>query len=159
MSDFERTVSSCAECVKTWNARFTQGVEVWMKHWEKDHRKRQTKYAFSFTTGAEREAWPAKEEAFVEAVQKLFRQESVPIKEGAAYLEYGEDGRPHVHGWYSTTDGGRVFSKVFHRCWPEWAEKRGKTKFAGGFHEVMKSDRYIGYANAEGRELIKKSEA
>lgn len=158
-------LSGCKECLKLypWDQRIAPTArlakwELMFKHWD-THSKKDKSYAFTFTTGAKADDFARVEDELVEAALKLFRQESVPLKEGEAYLEYGEDGRPHVHGWYKTTDGGRIFSKVFHRAWPEWAEKRGKTKFAGGYHEEMKSDRYVGYANSEGRLVasVKKS--
>lgn len=153
-------ISGCSECMRLvpWGymRHNAEAIDAYSRH-IKTHQKKETAYAFTFTTAAKPEGFVQAEEALIDAAERLYRQESVPIKEGAAFLEYGEDGRPHVHGWYQTEDGGRVFSKVFHRCWPEWAEKRGKTKFAGGYHEVMKSNRYIGYANAEGRCIVKKT--
>lgn len=150
-------ISGCIECVKLypWSQKLAPSIrfakrQEFDKHFD-THTKKDKSYAFTFTTGAKADDFARVEDELVEAALKLFRQESVPVKEGEAYLEYGEDGRPHVHGWYKTTDGGRIFSKVFHRAWPEWAEKRGKTKFAGGYHEEMKSNRYLGYASSEGR--------
>jgi len=112
-------------------------------------------YAFTFTTNKTKEEI---EEEMIRSAHKLFRQQTVPIREGAAYLEYTEEGRPHIHGWYETQDGGRVFAKVFARCWSAWKEKRGVTKFAGGYHEQMKTNRYKGYASAEGRVICLKKE-
>jgi len=94
----------------------------------------------------------------VEAAHKLFRQQTVPILEGEAYLEYTEEGRLHIHAWYETDDGGRVFAKIFRRCWQYWGEKSGKTKFAGGYHEQMKTARYKGYSASEGRVICSKKE-
>lgn len=151
-----KLLAECSEC-KFW---FRRDKGQWINHFEKHHRAKMPKtYAFTFTTGAKAEDFAKVEDELVEAALKLFRQESVPVQEGEAFLEYTEEGRPHIHGWYKTTDGGRIFSKVFHRAWPEWAEKRGKTKFAGGYHEEMKSNRYVGYANSEGRLVasVKKS--
>lgn len=111
-------------------------------------------YAFTLTTNGDDQA--LEEEKLCMAAEKLFRQESVPVAKGEAYLEYTEAGRPHIHGWYETVDGGRIFLKIFKRCWPLWGEKPGRTQFAGGYHEVMKTNRYIGYANSEGRLVAKK---
>lgn len=115
------------------------------------------RFAFTFTTNK----MPSEiQTEMIDSCHKLYRQQSCPIVEGEAYLEYTKEGRPHIHGWYETADGGRVFAKVFQRCWPYWKEERGKTMFAGGFHEEMRTDRYRGYASAEGRVIClkKKSE-
>lgn len=111
-------------------------------------------YAFTFTTNGDDVA--EEESKLITAVYKLFTQATVPIEDGEAYMEYTEQGRPHIHGWYQTMDGGRVFSKVFQRCWELWGEKRGLTQFPGGYHEEIKSNRYYGYASAEGKIIISK---
>ena len=130
--------------------------EEMMKHCRQWHQKKDAKqFAFTFTTNLTKEQI---QQDMVEAAHKLFRQQTVPIREGEAYLEYTEEGRPHIHGWYETEDGGRVFAKIFRRCWPYWGEKSGKTKFAGGYHEMMKTSRYKGYSASEGRVICIKKE-
>lgn len=130
----------------------TQEHMLHMREAHKEVKRRQ--FAFTFTTNKSREEI---EKPMIESCYKLYRQQTCPIREGEAYLEYTEEGRPHIHGWYETEDGGRVFAKVFARCWPAWKEKRGVTKFAGGYHEQMKTNRYKGYASAEERVIcIKK---
>lgn len=113
-------------------------------------------WAFSLTT-------PDKDAAaeVCEAAQKLFEQQSVPVAEGVAYLEYGKSGLPHIHGWYSTEHGGRVFAKVFKRCWPQWGEDRKHhTKFRGGYHELVKNPAaYTLYAAAEQRLVVRKEKS
>lgn len=113
-------------------------------------------WAFSLTT-PDRDAAPDLWEATV----KLFEQRSVPIAVGEAHLEYGASGLPHVHGWYETDHGGRVFAKVFKRCWPLWGEdKRHHTAFRGGFHEKAKDPAaYRLYASAEQRLIVRKEKS
>lgn len=125
------------------------------EHCKRYHDNRNSKqYAFTFTTNKSKEEIQT---TMIESCYKLYKQQTCPILEGEAYLEYTEEGRPHIHGWYETVDGGRVFAKVFARCWPAWKEKRGQTKFAGGYHEQMKTNRYKGYASAEGRVIVRKN--
>lgn len=120
-------------------------------HFRKEHSRIPKQYAFTFTTNL----MPNQIQAdMVEACYRLYKQQTVPVAEGEAYLEYTEAGRPHIHGWYETEDGGRIFSKIFKRCWPTWGETAGKTQFTGGYHEQMKTNRYKGYAAAEDRVII-----
>lgn len=126
------------------------------EHLRDEHKEvKRKQYAFTFTTNKSKEEI---EKEMIHSAHKLFLQKTVPIRQGEAYLEYTEEGRPHIHGWYETEDGGRVFAKVFARCWPAWKEKRGQTQFAGGYHEVMKSGRYKGYSSAEDRVICMKKE-
>lgn len=150
-AEWERkTRTSCGECERLWN-----NVLAWCEHWKSEHvRKQKSKtFAFTLTTGSDD---PAMEEEMREAARKLFRQKYCEIQEGECFLEFTGEGRPHIHGWYQTVDGGRVFAKVFKRCWKTWGEKKGHTKFAGGYHEEMKTNRYLGYAAAEGRCVVMK---
>lgn len=111
-------------------------------------------FAFTFTTNLNTQLEVQKEMCF--AAYKLFLQNTTPVEEGEVFLEYTEQGRPHLHGWYVTRDGGRIFAKTFRRCWKYWGEKDRQKRFAGGFHEEMKTNRYKGYASAEGRKVISK---
>jgi len=115
------------------------------------------KYAFTFTTNAHCDDWVATEQDMIKACHKLYSQSTCPIKQGDAYLEYTHDGRPHIHGWYQTDTGGRVYAKVFERIWKLWDEgkKQGKG-FQGGFHEKVKSLNYERYASAEERKVCGK---
>lgn len=140
-------------------SRMIEEAKAIMEHVKSDHREvKRKQYAFTFTTNLSKEEI---EKEMIHSCHKLYLQKSCPISEGEAYLEYTEEGRPHIHGWYETEDGGRVFAKIFARCWPYWKEKRGVTKFAGGYHEVMKSQRYKGYSSGEERVICvkKKGEA
>lgn len=127
----------------------------WLAHDKLKHiQKPRHRYAFTFTTNGNNVM--SEQGDLCYAAHKLFHQNSCPIREGGAWLEYTESGRPHIHGWYETEDGGRVFSKVFQRSWHLWKEKRGLKEFPGGYHAEIKSDRYLGYASAEGRQYISK---
>lgn len=126
-----------------------------LTHWKKDHNKDIKTYAFTFTTNKDTKLEVQKE--MCEAAAKLFNQKTVPVLEGEVYLEYTEEGRPHLHGWYKTVSGGRIFAKIFKRCWAPWGEKGHLTKFPGGYHELMKNNRYIGYAQSEGRLVVRKT--
>lgn len=173
---YPRKSADCDECneFRRWNDEDMKNVETghnWLKHMDDvvlprmrehlEHCKRYhadrkgKQYAFTFTTNKSKEEI---ESTMIESCYKLYRQQTCPIREGAAYLEYTEEGRPHIHGWYETEDGGRVFAKVFARCWPAWKEKRGLTKFAGGYHELLKTNRYKSYASCEERVICLKKE-
>lgn len=144
--------NGCSRCAKLWN---TSSPNAFYDHlWEHVPKNKKT-FAFTLTTNGDDVA--VEETKLINAVYKLYTQQTVPVSEGEAYLEYTEQGRPHIHGWYMTCDGGRIFSKVFQRCWELWGEKRGQTQFRGGYHEEMKSNRYRGYASAEGRKVISKN--
>jgi len=114
------------------------------------------RYAFTFTTNLDTGAEIQKE--MCESAAKLFDQKTVPISSGRVYLEYTKEGRPHLHGWYQTVDGGRVFAKVIRRCWRFWGEKDRAKHFPGGYHAEMVSDRYQQYAAGEGRLLLLKED-
>lgn len=141
----------CKRCAELWSKCDSN---AYIAHvWEHDVKPKKT-WAFTLTTNGNdvRE----EEQKLCSAVYKLFRQQTTLVEAGGAWLEYTEEGRPHIHGWYQTVEGGRVFAKTFQRCWPLWKEKRGQTKFGGGYHEQMKTNRYLGYASAEGRQVLKK---
>ena len=119
--------------------------------------KKSQKYAFTFTTNAHCDDWIAAEQDMIKACHKLYSQTSCTIVQGDCYLEYTSDGRPHVHGWYQTESGGRVYAKVFERIWKIWDESKKQGKgFQGGFHEKVKSLQYEKYASAEERKICSK---
>lgn len=125
------------------------------EHCKRYHTEKPRKtFAFTFTTNLNTQLEVQKEMCF--AAYKLFLQNTTPVEEGEVFLEYTEEGRPHLHGWYVTVDGGRIFAKTFRRCWSYWGEKDRQKRFAGGFHEEMKTNRYKGYASAEGRKVVSK---
>ena len=128
-------------------------IEAYLRQEHPAPKKRKT-YAFTFTTNLDTKLEVQKEMCY--SAWKLFQQKTTPVEEGEIYLEYTKEGRPHLHGWYVTEDGGRIFAKTFRRCWPTWGEKERQTKFAGGYHELMKTNRYIGYASDEDRLIISK---
>lgn len=111
-------------------------------------------FAFTFTTNSDLGLEIQQE--MCSSAWKLFQQNTNPVEEGQVYLEYTEQGRPHLHGWYECRDGGRIFAKTFRRCWRYWGEKERQTRFAGGFHEQMKTNRYKNYASDEGRLVVSK---
>jgi len=115
--------------------------------------KASQKYAFTLTTNKHCDDWVAEEQAMIQACHKLYSQTTCKIKEGSCYLEYTNNGRPHIHGWYQTENGGRVYAKVFMRLWSLWDEdKPMKPKgHQGGFHEKVKSLNYEAYAAADER--------
>lgn len=145
-------MNGCPECTSLWSKCDSKAYVAHI--WEHVPKPKKV-YAYTLTTGGD--DVPAETAKLCEAVWKLHTQKSVPILEGGAYLEYTKEGRPHIHGWYVTEDGGRIFAKVFQRCWPNWKEKRGMTQFPGGYHELMKTNRYLGYASAEGRLVCSKN--
>lgn len=143
--------NGCPRCHELWSKADNKALGDHIY----EHLPREKKrFAFTLTTNGDDKI--KEQRALCCAVHKLFLQKTVPIEAGEAYLEYTEEGRPHVHGWYQTESGGRVFAKMFARCWPLWKEKRGQTRFGGGYHEELKSDRYLAYASAEDRQIIKK---
>lgn len=144
--------NGCPRCKELWAKADTK---LFAEHIDEHAAatKPKKRFAFTLTTNGNDRAKDQRELCY--AVHKLFLQKTCPIEEGGAWLEYTEQGRPHIHGWYQTETGGRVYAKVFARAWPLWKEKRGQTKFGGGFHEEMKSERYLNYASAEGREVIR----
>lgn len=116
--------------------------------------KKLKKFAFTFTTNED--PGLQSQEKMTMAAFRLFNQQTTPVREGRVFLEYTEEGRPHLHGWYVTETGGRIFAKTFKRCWDLWGETKNLKRFAGGYHEEMKSERYTEYASAEGRWVVKK---
>lgn len=120
---------------------------------KRDEEIKRTKYAWTFTTNL----MPSQiQEDMCYAVLRLMTQKTNPVRQGEAYLEYTKEGRPHIHGWYETQSGGRIYAKTFARAWSYWGEKKGLREFPGGYHEVMKSQMYRQYASDEGRLIFKK---
>jgi len=113
-----------------------------------------TEYAFTLTTGCDLSEVKEEEERMIFAVNKILQQQTCPVLEGDAYLEYTEAGRPHIHGWYRCDMGHRIYQKIFKRYWPEWNEgnKQGEG-IKGGYHKEMKTNKYKDYAAAEGRKV------
>lgn len=75
------------------------------------------------------------------AIQKIFTQQTVPVKRYAWYLEYTDAKLPHVHFIYETNTGGRIHAKIFKRYWKTWDEKIKQGKgFRGGYHKNVESE-------------------
>lgn len=111
-----------------------------------------TEYAFTITSACDLTAVKEEEDKMIFAATKILEQQTCPVIEGEAYLEYTDAGRPHIHGWYRCDKGHRIYQKIFKRYWPEWSEadKQGKGN-KGGYHKEMKTNKYKDYASAEGR--------
>lgn len=94
------------------------------------------------------------EEDMVQAIQKIFSQQTVPVKNWAWYREYTKNGVPHIHFCYETETGGRIHKKVFQRYWKIWDEPRnqtGRAGFPGGYHSPAKSETaYLEYISKDG---------
>lgn len=159
ITDLEVTANQIGDVVNRsafmWKVMKDNNEHFRLEHDKKTHKKSK-QFAFTFTTNQDTKLEIQKE--MIESAWKLFNQKTVPVKEGEVYLEYTLEGRPHLHGWYETEDGGRIFAKIFNRVWPSWKEKKGFTRFPGGYHEVMKTNRYKGYAEAENRLVVSKKE-
>lgn len=93
------------------------------------------------------------EDDMVAAITKVFKQQTVPVKNWAWYVEYTKNGTPHIHFVYETASGGRIHKKIFQRYWKLWDEPRnqtGKGGFPGGFHSPVKSQTaYLEYISKD----------
>jgi len=140
--------------IQTRCKEMVRQVELHRNHYKSVHERSRKQYAFTFTTNAD--TGLEEQKTMCEAAYRLMLQKTTPVRQAEVYLEYTEEKRPHLHGWYETEDGGRIFAKTFRRCWPRWGEKARQTHFAGGFHELMKTERYKGYSSSEGRLVVSK---
>lgn len=101
--------------------------------------------------------WGKTEEDIVHAIEKIMAQKTCPVSKYAWYLEYTENGTPHVHFIYETEGKGRIHQKVFKRYW-EWDESVHVGKgHKGGYHKPVKSEvAYQEYISKdEGRHAMK----
>lgn len=91
------------------------------------------------------------EEDMVVAMKKIFSQRTCPVKRYAWYVEYTQNGTPHIHFIYEAESGGRIHAKVFKRYWKLWDEsKRQGAGFQGGFHkEVISEIAYTEYISKD----------
>lgn len=97
---------------------------------------------------------PTNEEEMVMAIRKIFRQKTCPVKQYVWYLEYTENGLPHIHFIYRTPTGGRIHAKVFKRLWKLWDESIAcGAGHRGGYHRLCHDeDAYKTYiAKCSGR--------
>ena len=94
------------------------------------------------------------EEDMINAMRKIFAQQTVPLKKWAYYREYTKNGTPHIHFFYETETGGRIHKKIFQRYWKLWDEPRNQTGrggFPGGYHTSAKSETaYLEYMSKDG---------
>lgn len=95
---------------------------------------------------------PYNEEDMVDAIKKIMRQQTCPVEKYAWYVEYTDNGLPHIHFIYKTPNGGRIHQKVFKRVWKIWDEsQKVGAGHRGGFHRLVHSEedylRYIGKEN------------
>lgn len=113
-------------------------------------------YAFTLTSNqTDPEKFATVEEEMIIAVGKILTQQTCPVLEAEAYLEYCKDGKPHIHGWYRCDKGHRIYQKIFKRYWPLWNEdKKAGSGSIGGYHKEMQSNKYKDYASAEGRKIF-----
>jgi len=95
---------------------------------------------------------PENEDTMIEAMKKIVKQETCPVKRYAWYLEYQSNGLPHVHFIYETVSTGRIHQKVFKRYWKIWDESRKQGQgFRGGYHKVVDSETaYLEYIEKDG---------
>lgn len=109
-------------------------------------------FAFTFTKSPTDDI---SEDDMVQAVKKLVRQRTAPVKSAVWYLEYGNPEtkeHPHIHGMYETFSGGRIPIRQFKRCWSIWDESRRQGQgFRGGYHRPVRNnesyDEYIKKCN------------
>lgn len=77
------------------------------------------------------------EEDMISSVKKIFSQKTCPVEKYAWYLEYTENGLPHIHFIYKAKSGGRIHQKVFKRCWSIWDESQPVgSGHRGGYHRL-----------------------
>jgi len=98
------------ELKQLWRIGNWDEIERYLRSKHASHQAKKT-FAFTFTTNSDRKLEIQQE--MCNSAWKLFQQKTIPVEEGEVYLEYTEQGRPHLHGWYVTEDGGRIFAKVF----------------------------------------------
>lgn len=92
------------------------------------------------------------EEDMIYAIKKIMVQETCPVEKYAWYLEYQDNGSPHIHFIYRTKTEGRIHAKVFKRYWKIWDESKKLGKgFRGGYHSKVDSETaYLEYIEKDG---------
>lgn len=84
---------------------------------------------------------PLSEDDMVNAITKIMAQQTCPVEKYAWYVEYTENGLPHIHFIYRTVSNGRIHQKVFKRYWKTWDEKVKLGKgHRGGYHRHVESE-------------------
>lgn len=92
------------------------------------------------------------EEDMVHAMKKIVSQQTCPVKNYAWYVEYTDNGLPHIHFIYEAESGGRIHQKVFKRYWKQWDEsKKMGQGHRGGYHKHVQSETaYLEYIEKDG---------
>jgi hypothetical protein len=106
-------------------------------------------YAFTLTKSPKDELT---EQQMIEAVNKLMKQKSCPVKKFAWYQEKAGEEHVHIHGMYETFSEGRIEAKHFKRAWPIWNEKQKLgAGFRGGYHRPVRAEEaYSEYISKDG---------
>lgn len=101
------------------------------------------KGAFAFTL-TKSPADDLTEQDMIDAVRKIMKQKSCPVRRYAWYLEYGDKENkthPHIHGMYETESGGVIEKKHWTRAWKIWdPTTRLGAGFRGGYHRPVRSE-------------------
>lgn len=85
--------------------------------------------------------WEETEDDMVYAICKIMEQQTCPVEKYIWYVEYTDNGLPHIHFIYRTVSGGRIHAKVFKRYWKQWDEKRKLGHgHQGGYHKHVQSE-------------------
>jgi len=158
--------SNCCPFTHEWNAdsqritnsndrnkpqQWKEHIARMLKHLEEHHGRPKERHegngrpngAFAFTLTFSPD--DGKTEAdLVDAVRKVMKQRSCPVKRYAWYLEYGnlaEKRHPHIHGLYETETGGVIEKKYWKRAWDIWDPSQPLGKgFRGGYHRPVRDD-------------------
>lgn len=81
------------------------------------------------------------EEQMIVAIEKIMKQQTTAVKRFIWYLEYTQNGTPHIHFVYECDTGGRIHQKVFKRYWKTWDESvKCGAGFRGGYHKLVTSE-------------------
>lgn len=85
--------------------------------------------------------WKETEDDMIRAMHKIMEQNTCPVEKYAWYLEYTQNGLPHIHFIYQTVSRGRIHQKVFKRYWKQWNEaNRIGVGHIGGYHKHVASE-------------------
>lgn len=95
--------------------------------------------------------WETNEEEMCEAIKKIMRQKTTPVKRYVWYLEYTKEDVPHIHFIYETEKGGRITQQTFKRQWKWWDESTPcGSGHVGGYHKhCAKEDDYLEYISKD----------
>lgn len=135
-----------------WNKsvkRWKQLCPMFLKHTHIGNGKHNGLFAGTLTMSNKDQT---NELEMVSAMRKIFSQKTCPVKKYAWYVEYTENGLPHIHFIYETDTGGRIHQKVFKRYWKIWDESvRCGKGHRGGYHNnVLSPTAYKEYIEKDG---------